>query len=207
MAHAAFAALARASHCVTGEGRHFASGSSPRVACARPHPLSTSKSGAGRGELAVAAAAPLPAALSVRLDLARSLGRLDLSDSGLEELPEEVLELTSLEELSLSGNRLEEVRGVAACASCNQHSDCMSRNAACTHPAPCSFPTASVASPPSASWAWPGTACGASPTASELCATSRACGSMAIASRCCQRPSGPSRHCKRSTCQGISSSR
>lgn len=48
--------------------------------------------------------------LQVKLDLARSLGKLDLSDCNLDALPEEVTELTELEELSLSGNRLTEVR-------------------------------------------------------------------------------------------------
>jgi hypothetical protein len=47
--------------------------------------------------------------IKVRLSLASSLGRLDLSDARLKELPSELWELDGLEELSLAGNRLEEL--------------------------------------------------------------------------------------------------
>ncbi|GFR49026.1 hypothetical protein Agub_g11048 [Astrephomene gubernaculifera] len=46
------------------------------------------------------------AQLRVKLSLAASSGRLDLTECGLLEVPEEVLQLTELEELQLSGNLL-----------------------------------------------------------------------------------------------------
>jgi len=54
-----------------------------------------------------AAAGPMSAAqLETKLSLASSIGKLDLSDCGLEELPAGVCAIDGLEELSLSGNRL-----------------------------------------------------------------------------------------------------
>ncbi|EFJ52246.1 hypothetical protein VOLCADRAFT_116284, partial [Volvox carteri f. nagariensis] len=47
--------------------------------------------------------------LRVKLSLAASSGRLDLTDCRLRQLPEEVLQLTELEELQLSGNCLTEL--------------------------------------------------------------------------------------------------
>lgn len=44
--------------------------------------------------------------LSVKLGLAASTGKLDLTDFRLEALPDELFELTELEDLSLAGNCL-----------------------------------------------------------------------------------------------------
>ena len=49
---------------------------------------------------------PSPVEIAVRLDLAASTGRLDLSDCGLTEVPPAVLALRGLEDLSLAGNAL-----------------------------------------------------------------------------------------------------
>jgi len=47
--------------------------------------------------------------IAVRYDLARSTGRLDLSDCGLTEVPAEVLKIAGLADLSLAGNALTSV--------------------------------------------------------------------------------------------------
>lgn len=83
---------------------------SSRVHRAPPPP----RAGGARNPARLTAAA-VPAAargqpdarIAVKLGLARSLGKLDLSDMGLESLPAEVFELDELEELSLAGNRLQ----------------------------------------------------------------------------------------------------
>ena len=49
---------------------------------------------------------PTPSELALRLELAASTGRLDLSDCGLTEVPDAVLRIQGLEDLSLAGNAL-----------------------------------------------------------------------------------------------------
>ncbi len=44
--------------------------------------------------------------IKIKLGLAESTGKLDLSECEIEEIPEEVFNLTHLEELSLAGNNL-----------------------------------------------------------------------------------------------------
>jgi Leucine-rich repeat (LRR) protein len=52
------------------------------------------------------AVAPLRADIKVKINMASSLGKLDLSDCDLDVVPLEVFELTNLTELSLAGNNL-----------------------------------------------------------------------------------------------------
>ncbi|CAG9466477.1 unnamed protein product [Pedinophyceae sp. YPF-701] len=63
---------------------------------------------AGWVTAAGAEAAPGPSAgeLAARVSVARSTGKLDLSELGLTHVPEEVLEIKGLEDLSLAGNRI-----------------------------------------------------------------------------------------------------
>ncbi|KAG2486470.1 hypothetical protein HYH03_014917 [Edaphochlamys debaryana] len=69
-------------------------------------PLS-SHEGGGEGSAGEGGADSLTAPqLRVKLSLAAGSGRLDLTECGLREVPREVLELTELEELQLSGNQL-----------------------------------------------------------------------------------------------------
>ncbi|KAK9818883.1 hypothetical protein WJX74_007529 [Apatococcus lobatus] len=71
---------------------------------------------AARGQAATPAtpttAAPDPASavqLRVKIGMAASSGKLDLSECGLQRIPDSVWDLTGLEELSLHGNPLEEL--------------------------------------------------------------------------------------------------
>lgn len=62
-----------------------------------------------RKHLVVASCAITEYSLRMKLDLAKSLDRLDLSDCGLEEIPKGVFELEDLKDLSLSGNFISEI--------------------------------------------------------------------------------------------------
>ncbi|GMH43494.1 hypothetical protein BSKO_11416 [Bryopsis sp. KO-2023] len=63
--------------------------------------------GAGKGlRPLVVASAKLDKSLSIKIGLAKSLDRLDLSNCGLTKIPEEVFELEDLRDLSLTGNSI-----------------------------------------------------------------------------------------------------
>lgn len=109
-----------------GPPRQNRSGSRLPGPCAHQHGSSSSSAAANRRRRMCARVLPgagdasaLPqedASIRVKIMLAESSGRLDLSECGLQAVPAAVFELEGLEELSLAGNQLEQVgRGGPVC--------------------------------------------------------------------------------------------